>query len=406
MVMKILNNTFSFFFVIIFLVIINSLWIAEAFTPPSSYQPLEVIDGAALYKKQLTGGNEGYLQVIDLHKMQIDQLVGEVDDMGFGQGKYYQGEGEHYSPFFKMKLFDEVTDEYKELYSDTVFSLINCSFFEQYKSSSQLSFPIKLNGEVITGGHSPYGPVSQPADKFYSNIRLKALVWDDAGAYITDYDPASGAPLNQSRVKNAIVSYQYSDHPAKVLGKNQANRYHVIGTLDFDGIKGDELLLIMTVNRTTLDEAADLLRQLGVKGDIITIDGGSSTYLFNSRKGNIILPQPANQEDNPTFRKLPHYLGFRSRNKKQVSPLIKVSQPAGKVHLEENKPYLILWRDNLDSDVMIELYDGNKRIQVISPRTANDGVYEWTPKSPVKPSYSLRISSLRNRKIFGILQLQ
>jgi hypothetical protein len=161
----------------------------------------------------------------------------------------------------------------------------------------------------------------------------------------------------------------------------------------------------MTVNRTTLDEAADLLRQLGVKGDIITIDGGSSTYLFNSGKGNIILPQPANQEDNPTFRKLPHYLGFRTRDKKPVSPLIKVSQPAGKMQVEEKKPYLILWRDNLDSDVTIELYDGDKRIEVISPRTASDGVYEWTPKSPVKEGYSLRISSLKNRKIFGILQL-
>ena len=406
MVMNFVRNLFFFVLAILSSFWISSFWIAQTFTPSSSYQPVEVIDGAGLYKKQRTDGNEAYLQVIDLHKLQIDQLVGEVDNMDLGQGKYYQGEGEHYSPFFKMKLFDEVTDEYKELYSDTVFSLINCSFFEQYKSSSQLSFPIKFNGEVITGGHSPYGPVSQPADKFYSNIRLKALVWDDSGAYITDYDPATGAPLNESRVKNAIVSYQYSDHPAKVLGKNQANRFHVIGTLDFDGIKGDELLLIMTVNRARLDEAADLLRQLGVRGDIITIDGGSSTYLFNSRKGNIILPQPANQEDNPTFRKLPHYLGFRSRDKKQVSPLIKVSQPAGKMQVEEKKPYLILWRDNLDNDVTIELYDGDKRIEVISPRTASNGVYEWTPKSPVKEGYSVRISSLKNRKIFGILQLQ
>jgi hypothetical protein len=119
---------------------------------------------------------------------------------------------------------------------------------------------------------------------------LQALVWDDSGAYITDYDPANGAPLDQSSVKNAIVSYQYSDHPAKVLAQNQVNRYHVIGTLDFDGIKGDELLLIMTVNRATLDRAANLLRQLGVKDNIITIDGGSSTYLLNSRQGNIILP--------------------------------------------------------------------------------------------------------------------
>ena len=234
---------------------------------------------------------------------------------------------------------------------------------------------------------------------------MQALVWDDSFAYITDYDPATGMPLNQSSVKNAIVSYQYRDHPAKVLAQNPVNRYHVIGTLDFDGIKGDELLLIMTVNRATLDQAAALLRQLGVKGNIITIDGGSSTYLLNSQQGDIILPQPANQEDNPIFRKLPHYLGFRSRDKKPVSPLIKVSQPASKIQIEKDKPFLILWRDNLDSDVTIELYEGNKLIQVISPQTKNDGVYEWTPSSPTKEGYSVRISSLKNREIFGTLQL-
>ena len=397
---------FSFFLTLISLAIISSLGIAQPFTPPSSYQPLDQKEGALLYKRQLPDGNEAYLQIINLQKIQINQLIGEVDNMGQGQGRYYKGEGEYYSPFFKMKLFEEIANEYKQLYGEAVFSLINCSFFEQYKSSSQLSFPIKFNGVVITGGHSPYGPISQPASSFYSNIRLKALVWDNSGAYITDYDPDTGAPLDQSSVKNAIVSYQYSDHPAKVLAQNQVNRYHVIGTLDFDSIKGDELLLIMTVNRATLDQAANLLRQLGVKGNIITIDGGSSTYLFNPLQGNIILPQPANQGDNPTFRKLPHYLGFRTKVKKPVEPLIKISQPASQTYLEENKPYLILWRDNLDSEVTIELYEGNKRIQVISPHTNNDGVYEWTPSSLVKENYSIRISSLKNRKIFGTLQLQ
>jgi outer membrane biogenesis lipoprotein LolB len=75
-------------------------------------------------------------------------------------------------------------------------------------------------------------------------------------------------------------------------------------------------------------------------------------------------------------------------------------------HSKSSPFSFILWRDNLDSDVTIELYDGDKRIQVISPRTASNGVYEWTPKSSVKQGYSLRISSLKNQKIFGSLQLQ
>ncbi|MEH2203641.1 MAG: hypothetical protein V7K53_06105 [Nostoc sp.] len=385
--------------------ILSSFWIAQTFNPLSSYQPLQAVDGAALYKKQLTNGNEAYLQVIDLGKMHIDQIIGEVDNMGLNEGKYYQGEGKYYSPFFQNKLFSDVADEYQKLYANNVFSMINCSFFEQYQSSTQLSFPLKLNGVVITGGTSPYGPIKEPKNKYYNNIRLKTLVWDDKQAYITDYNQASGAPLNQKAVKNAIVTYRYSDHPAKVLAQNQANKYQVIGTLNKDGVKGDELLLIMTVNQATLDEAADLLRKLGVKGDIITVDGGRSTYLFNSQKGNIIVPQLSNLQENPTFRHLPHYLGFRKKSKNQVAPKISISQPVGKVLPKKDQPFLILWRDNFDGDVSIKLYDGNKLIQNISSRTASDGVYEWKPRISVKEGYFIRISSWKDRNIFGQLQL-
>ncbi|MDZ8083407.1 MAG: hypothetical protein RMX35_30625 [Nostoc sp. DcaGUA01] len=397
--MNIFINLFLFL-----LPILSSLWIAQSFDPLSSYQPLQVIDGAALYRKELTNGNEAYLQIIDLRKMHIDQISGEVDNMGQNQGKYYQGEGRHYSPFFKNKLFSEVANEYQRLYANNVFSIINCSFFEQYQPSTQLSFPIKLNGVVISGGNSPYGPVKEPKDKYYSNIRLKALVWDEKQAYITNYDQVSGAPLNQKAVKNAIVTYRYSDHPAKVLAQNQVNKYQVIGTLNKDGVKGDELLLIMTVNQATLDEAADLLRKLGVKSDIITVDGGRSTYLFNPQKGNIIVPQLSNLQENPTFRHLPHYLGFRKKSKNQVAPKILLSQPAGKVVANKDQPYLILWRDNFDGDVSIKLYYGNKLIQNISSRTASDGVYEWTPRISIKEGYFVRVSSWQDRNIFGELQ--
>ncbi|MFN6515149.1 MAG: hypothetical protein RMY29_011715 [Nostoc sp. CreGUA01] len=384
--------------------ILSSLWIAQSFDPLSSYQPLQKIDGAALYRKELTKGNEAYLQIIDLRKMHIDQIVGEVDNMGQNQGKYYQGEGGHYSPFFQNKLFSEVAEEYQKLYDKNVFSLINCSFFEQYQSSTQLSFPIKLNGVVISGGNSPYGPVKEPKDKYYSNIRLKALVWDDAQAYITNYDQLSAAPLNQKAVKNAIVTYEYSDHPAKVLAQNQVNKYQVIGTLNKDGVQGDELLLIMTVNQATLDEAADLLRKLGVKGDIITVDGGRSTYLFNAQRGNIIVPQLSNVQQNPAFRDLPHYLGFRKKSKNQVAPKILLSQPDGKVVAKKDQPYLILWRDNFDGDVSIKLYYEKKLMQNISSRTASDGVHEWTPRVPIEEGYFIRVSSFEDRNIFGQLQ--
>ena len=51
--------------------------------PPSSYQPLERKEGALLHKRQLPDGNEAYRQIINLQKMQIDQLIREVDKKWF-----------------------------------------------------------------------------------------------------------------------------------------------------------------------------------------------------------------------------------------------------------------------------------------------------------------------------------
>ncbi|MEH2295797.1 hypothetical protein [Nostoc sp.] len=73
--------------------------------------------------------------------------------------------------------------------------------------------------------------------------------------------------------------------------------------------------------------------------------------------------------------------------------------------LKKDQPYLIFWRDNLNGDVSIKLYDGKKFIQNISSRTASDGVDEWTPRIPVKEGYFVRIYSWKDRNVFGQLQL-
>ena len=95
------------------------------------------------------------------------------------------------------------------------------------------------------------------------------------------------------------------------------------------------MLAIITVNEATLDAEAKLMREFGVKEDIVTIDGGLSTYLFNPQIGEIMLPQ----SNNIATRELPHYLGFSNRKSQTASPKILVAKPAGKVQVEPNKPY-------------------------------------------------------------------
>jgi hypothetical protein len=379
---------------------------AEAFTPPDTYYPLDVIEGAGLYKTSLPNGNQVYLQIIDLRKIQIDQIIGEIDDMGIKQGKYYQNQADDYSPYFQNKPFENIWNEYNLLYGKKVFSLINCAFFEEYKSSTQLAFPAKLNGQIITAGSSPYGPSRQAINDYYKNIKLKALVWNHQNAYITDYELESGYPLNKQSVKNALVTYRYSDHPAKVLGKNLANKYHVIGTLNKDGVPGNELIIILTVNQATLDEAAELLRKIGIKGDIITIDGGSSTLITNPHTGALIVPQPVNMKSNPFASNLPHYLGFRQKGNSKEQAKIFISQPVNNIPIKANIPYLILWRDNLVGQIKIELKSESKQAQVIAAKTTNDGIYKWTPEQPILSGSMIQVTSLEQPNIFAKLELK
>jgi hypothetical protein len=276
------------------------------------FQLLTQVEGAKLYQVSLEKGNIAYLQTFDPRKIQIDQLMGNTEQVGKGQGLYYQGKGKSDSPFFKMQTAAVTAQNYQTLYGDQVFSIINFSFFEDYKTSSRLSFPIKLNGKVITGGSSPYGPITNPADPAYKNIRLKALLWDDRNVGIAEYDPKTGSPLNQPTVKNAIVSYEYRDHPAHLLGGDPPNRYHVLGTFRQAG--EDTGLAVISVNRATLEETATLLRQssLGIKGPIMTFDGGTSTYLFNAQRGHLLSPQAVGPKSKAV---LPHYLGFRRKTR-------------------------------------------------------------------------------------------
>jgi hypothetical protein len=279
-------------------------------TETNRFHLLTQVEGAKLYQASLKNGNTAYLQTFDLRKIQIDQLMGRIEQVGKGKGLYYQGKGKSDSPFFKMQTATATAQNYQALYGDQVFSIINFSFFEDYTASSRLSFPIKLNGKVITGGSSPYGPIANPADPAYKTIHLKALLWDDRHVEIADYNPKTGSPLNQMRVQNAIVSYEHKDHPAHLLGGDPPNRYQVLGT--FQQVTEEKMLAIISVNRATLEEAANLLRQSGleVKDPIMTFDGGTSSYLFSAQQGRLLLPQAIGSKSEAV---LPHYLGFRRK---------------------------------------------------------------------------------------------
>lgn len=283
---------------------------------PLAVQPVVLSQqpGAVLYRIDLKGNNQVYIQTFDLKLIQIEQLPGELSPSrsGKGIGRYYRGEGKSDSPYFTMRSPVAVLNEYRQRTGNALIGLMNASFFEDYQDSSRLSFPIKIARKVVTGGSSPYGPVAQPADLQYRSVRLKALTWSDSNAKIVDYDPATGQPLADSTVTDAMVSYEYRDHPAYRLAKDPPNRYHIVGTFDCDGKPGDEMLAIATSNRATLDATAEILRQepWNIRDPLMTFDGGTSVYLYRAETGLLLNAEGVGAAGEAT---LPHFLGFRRK---------------------------------------------------------------------------------------------
>jgi hypothetical protein len=187
---------------------------------------------------------------------------------------------------------------------------MNAMFFEEYKDSTQLSFPVKDKGRVISGGSSPYGPIKEATDKYYKNIVLKAMLFAKTGVVIKDYNFKSGYPLSKPKYKTGFITYNYSDHPAKVLGSNQRNRYHLIGSINVAKTYGDELLLILTIDRGTLDNAAKELTDLGAGKQIATMDGGSSVFIWNRNLNNVLEPETKEPLSAGLPVLIPHFIAF------------------------------------------------------------------------------------------------
>jgi hypothetical protein len=256
-------------------------------------------DGATLTRHPVPGGGHAFLQRIDLRKMRVEQILGDRDGARAAAPGLYHPSAD--SPYYARIPASRMQDSCRGRFGAAAFSAVNFSFFEEYDASTRLSFPIQMDGVVRSGGSSPYGPTTAPKDSYYRTVTLRALTWTDQQAAIAPYDHATGAPLTAPGSRDALVSYAYTDHPSAALGKDPPNRYQLLGVLDTDGRDGAEYLLILTLNTASLAAGADLLRQQGAAGDIMTFDGGVSTYLWSGARGDLVTPTSRDKA-------LPHYL--------------------------------------------------------------------------------------------------
>jgi hypothetical protein len=281
------------------LITYSTNWAQYAAILKQDYTVLDSVRGAVLFKKEKNIAGEKtvfWLQWIDVRHIKIEQIALKSSNTTPTVGLYWQHETLSKSPYFKMITYRNIVSLSNNNYKNDCWGVMNAAFFEQYDDSTQLAFPIKINGDFVTAGSSPNGPQAKPKLSYYKNTTLKAFVWDDSTAAIQDYNVKTGYPLSDEKIKNAVVSYDYKDHPAKAIYDDPANRYHVLGVIN-------NQIFMLTVNKTSLETAAKELRKIGVRSDIMTIDGGLSVFIHNAKVGTLEIPNGPKQ-------RLPHYLMF------------------------------------------------------------------------------------------------
>jgi hypothetical protein len=249
----------------------------------------------------LPNGGSAWLSRFNVATTAIDHIALDAPTKSMPIGLYYPRSG---SGAFTRLDARAVLKNYRAAHGEAAQALINCSFFERYDAETELSFPIKRAGRILTGGSSPYGPIKAPKDARYKSVVLKAMFWNDATIGITDYDPVTGGVLNDPRYPDALVSYDYKDHPATILAGDPVGKYQLMATPDGTTDPKPGTLLVLTIMRGTMAQGANILRQNGVTGTVLTVDGGPSTHLWDKVAGNVI------ETDS---KSLPHYLGFRTR---------------------------------------------------------------------------------------------
>ena len=258
---------------------------------------LDRADGYALAEVASTAAGRVLVQWIDLRRVTVESVLGSVVEGGAESSPYHPT-----APSPAVELLDPA-EVVRQAEASGALAVLNGAFFETPgQPSSQLAFPLAIGGAVVTGGSSPYGPGQPGADARRWGAPLRALGLGDSLAHVAEYDPATGAPLDQAAFADAVVSYRPDAHPTRI-----ATRFHVLGLVDDDRDGMADVLVIATSDgESTIDGPSGLLFRLGVSPDtFVALDGGASVVVWNRRAG--WLHRAAGGQP------LPHYLVVRPR---------------------------------------------------------------------------------------------
>lgn len=214
--------------------------------------------GASLYKGNNRFGSIDFVQVVDLSQgAGIDLLHGDIVNSGTGRGSYDYA----VSPSFRRNSLTNIWSSYISSESNA-FCITNGQFFSTNNDPTQLAFPLKEDGVIVSTG---YGEAEYPGQKLILEI------WNDH----LDIIDLTEESLRDSNAPDIIAGL---DQNADKGPSNSTGRTFV-GIADSDNDQQFETLLIFNSQYSTQKHAVDTLRSFGAE-KFMMLDGGGSTQLI------------------------------------------------------------------------------------------------------------------------------
>lgn len=244
--------------------ILGALWSQVALAaPPEEEVPAGFFlvaseRGVAFYQRASARGVSDFVQVIHLDQgATIQPLHGPIVDAGSDEG-VYGGD----NPLIFTQTLRDVWDDFAPA-TPGAFCLTNGQFYSSHASAVRLSFPLKIDGRIVSDGFGSHQ---------FPNQQLMLEIWPDRA----NIRPLSAAALQASDAPHILAGLSEEAtgrRPNMITGRTFVG----VGQPRQDGTY--RAIFIFTSRLARKTEATAALRQFGAE-KVMMLDGGASTQLI------------------------------------------------------------------------------------------------------------------------------
>jgi Phosphodiester glycosidase len=243
--------------------LVSSLLASPAFAAqgndwiPPGFKLIRSENGVELYKKDYSGGNPDYVQVVNLRQgAKIVLLHGSISSQGAGKGMFGGDDPRILSQSLKS-YWQELSSEY-----DRPFCVTNGQFFYMKESPTRLPFSLKVDGVIVSDGYDA---------KNFTDQKLMLELWNDYARI----RPLTRQALYSSSAPNIVAGLDQSAR--KAIDHYVARTF--IGLVDRNRDGRHEFVLIFNTLTARQKDAAQVLLEFGAD-QVMMLDGGGSTQLL------------------------------------------------------------------------------------------------------------------------------